>query len=133
MSADSPKGKGLAVIVTDAAVLAFLRATGIADPDEIRRAIALMPGVIPAAKMGRRNWTVDGVTFHFNTPHGSSVPAVTSVTQGESRDLTGRELSRQRYRDRANNSLGNRRSYLSRKPKGSRRPAQAPTEGEFDE
>lgn len=124
----------MAVIVTDAAVLAFLRETGIADPDEIRKAMALAPGVIGAARMGKRSWTVDGITFHFSTPlREGAAPAITGVTSGPSADLGGRDMTRLRYNDRGNNSLGNRRGGLSRKPKGTPRPARGPTEGEFDD
>lgn len=118
MTVEKPPPRGMAVIVTDAAVLAFLRETGIADADEIRKAMALTPGVIAAAKLGRRSWTVDGITFHFNTPEGARTPAITSVTSGPSTDLGGKEMARRRFHDSANNSLGNRRSHLSRKPKG---------------
>jgi hypothetical protein len=123
----------IAVIVTDGALLAFIRETGIADPEELRRTIALLPGVIPAAKLGKRNWTVDGLTFHFNKPEGAITPAVTSVTSGPSLDMGGRAMARRRYSDNANNSLGNRRGQLSRKPKEARRPDAPPTEGEFDD
>lgn len=134
MTAEKPKPRGMAVIVTDAAVLAFLRETGIADPDEIRKAMALAPGVIGAARMGKRSWTVNDITFHFSTPlREGAAPAITGVTSGPSADLGGREMTRLRYNDRGNNSLGNRRGGLSRKPKGDRRPATGPTEGEFDD
>lgn len=127
------KRKSTAVIVTDAAVLAYIREAGIADPDEIRRAIACAPGVIGAARLGKRSWTVGPLTFHINSGPGLK-PAVTSVTSGPTKDLSGSEMSRLRYNDRGNNHLGRRdRSVLKRKPKGEHRPASPPTQGEYDD
>lgn len=130
---DDKRKRGPAVHVTDTALLAFIRLSGIADPDELRKHIALLPGVIPAAKMGRRNWTVDGLTFHFNTPPGASRPELSSVTSGPSTDLGGQQMARLRYRDAGNNNLGRRRKHLERKPKSDRRPQSPTNEGDFDD
>lgn len=118
--------------VTDAALVAFLRATGVVDPDAMKDALANTTGLLEAGKMGRRNLTVGPVTFHIERGDAGKVVLV-NVTEGASREMSGRAMSRTRYSDRGNNNLGNRRSSLRRKPKGTPRPGSPPTEGEFDD